>query len=199
MATLFESYTGCFKKYATFRGRSARQEYAVFTVANSVLSYVLGLIPANGSVLGLIPALFCLAIIIPWLAVAVRRLHDLNKSGWLLLVPYAVMIVAFIGGQVVKADSGNPTGWFVLLCISGIAMFIMSLWMLFAKGTEGSNRFGDDTLIPVPVVVSEMQPTPANNADDVRARLAQAERMFDEGLISEAEYETMRSGIIKDM
>ncbi|WP_312284683.1 DUF805 domain-containing protein [Yokenella regensburgei] len=191
MATLLESYTDCFKKYATFRGRSARQEYAVFTVANFVLSFVLGLIPVIGGLFGLV-------IIIPGLAVAVRRLHDLNRSGWLLLAPYAVMIVAFIG-LVATSESGNTTGWFVLLCISGIAVLVMSLWMLFAKGTAGSNRFGDDTLILAPVAAPEMQAVPANNADDVRERLAQAKKMFDEGLISEAEYETMRSGIIKDM
>lgn len=190
MATLVESYTDCFKKYATFRGRSARQEYVVFTVANFILSFVLGLIPVLGGV-------FALAIIIPGLAVAVRRLHDLNKSGWLLLAPYGVMIIGLIG-LLATLQSGNTAFWVVLLAVSGLAVLAMSLWMLFAPGTSGSNRFGDDPLNLPTSEFASVEP-PKSSADDVRERLAQAKKMFDEGLINDAEYETMRNSIIKDM
>ncbi|MRS16219.1 DUF805 domain-containing protein [Enterobacteriaceae bacterium RIT691] len=190
MATLVDSYVDCFKKYATFRGRSARKEYVVFTVTNFVLSFVLGLIPLVGGIWGL-------AILLPGLAVAVRRLHDLNKSGWLLLAPYGVMIIGFIG-LVINAESDNTTGWVMLLLVAGLAVLGMSLWMLFARGTTGSNRFGDDPLNPPASEFASVEPA-KTTADDVRERLAQAKKMFDDGLINEVEYETMRSSIIKDM
>ncbi|TDQ24657.1 uncharacterized membrane protein YhaH (DUF805 family) [Raoultella sp. BIGb0149] len=191
MATLLESYGNCFRKYATFRGRSARKEYAVFTVANFVLSAVLGLIPVIGG-------LFSLIIIIPGIAVAVRRLHDLNKSGWWLLAPFLILIIGLIGvaGTV---EEGGAAAWVWLMVAGGIMSLVMSIWLLFARGTDGSNRFGDVQQDNDGSAPPGAQSAPVSSAEDVRARLAQATKMRDDGTISESEYETMRSSIIKDI
>lgn len=191
MATLLESYGNCFRKYATFRGRSARKEYAVFTVANFVLSAVLGLIPVIGG-------LFSLIIIIPGIAVAVRRLHDLNKSGWWLLAPFLILIIGLIGvaGTV---EEGGAAAWVWLMVAGGIMSLVMSIWLLFARGTDGANRFGDVQQDNDGSAPPGAQSAPVSSAEDVRARLAQATKMRDDGTISESEYETMRSSIIKDI
>jgi uncharacterized membrane protein YhaH (DUF805 family) len=193
MATLLESYGNCFRKYATFRGRSARQEYVVFTIANFILSAILGLIPVVGGIFGLI-------IILPGLAVAVRRLHDLNKSGWWLLAPYGIMLIGLIG-IAATVEEGRAALWVWVIVLGGVAALVMSIWMIFTRGTIGSNRFGDE----------QNDDNSSNNApgagmagqtsaaDDVRDRLAQAKKMLDEGVISESEYDVMRSNIIKDM
>ncbi|MGE0970019.1 DUF805 domain-containing protein [Klebsiella sp. WOUb02] len=188
MATLLESYGNCFRKYATFRGRSARQEYAVFTVANFVLSAILGLIPVIGG-------LFSLIIIIPGIAVAVRRLHDLNRSGWWLLAPFLILIIGLIGvaGTV---EEGGAAAWVWLMVAGGVISLLMSIWLLFARGTAGVNRFGD---VQQDNNAAGAQSTSVSSADDVRERLAQATKMRDDGTISESEYETMRSSIIKDI
>ncbi|WP_045859277.1 DUF805 domain-containing protein [Raoultella terrigena] len=191
MATLLESYGNCFRKYATFRGRSARKEYAVFTVANFVLSAVLGLIPVIGG-------LFSLIIIIPGIAVAVRRLHDLNKSGWWLLAPFLILIIGLIGvaGTV---EEGGAAAWVWLMVAGGIMSLVMSIWLLFARGTDGANRFGDAQQDNDGSAPPGAQSAPVSSAEDVRERLAQATKMRDDGTISESEYETMRSSIIKDI
>ncbi|HBZ4241520.1 TPA: DUF805 domain-containing protein [Klebsiella aerogenes] len=188
MATLLESYGNCFRKYATFRGRSARQEYVVFTIANFILSATLGLIPVVGGIFGLI-------IIIPGIAVAVRRLHDLNKSGWWLLAPYGIMLIGLIG-IAATVEEGRAAVWVWVIALGGLAALVMSIWMIFTRGTVGSNRFGDE----------QNDDNSGGNtmgkssaADDVRERLAQAKKMLDDGVISASEYEVMRANIIKDM
>lgn len=77
---LKEWYLIPFKKYVDFEGRSSRMEFWTFVLVNLVISAILAnLLPYLGS-------LFSLAIIVPTIAVSVRRLHDVGQSGWLLLV-----------------------------------------------------------------------------------------------------------------
>lgn len=188
MATLLESYGNCFRKYATFRGRSARQEYVVFTIANFILSAILGLIPVVGGIFGII-------IIIPGIAVAVRRLHDLNKSGWWLLAPYGIMLIGLIG-IAATVEEGRAAVWVWVIALGGLAALVMSIWMIFTRGTIGSNRFGDEQNDDN---VGGNTMGKSSAADDVRDRLAQAKKMLDDGVISASEYEVMRANIIKDM
>ncbi|WP_285244535.1 DUF805 domain-containing protein [Pseudarthrobacter sp. fls2-241-R2A-127] len=101
-----------FKKYATFSGRASRSEYwwwnLVAAGVSVVLGFLLSLIPASGSdgqpigleaggVLALILlGLWLLGILVPSIALTVRRLHDSNKSGWW----YFISAVPFVGGIV---------------------------------------------------------------------------------------------------
>ena len=83
-----EAIKTCLSKYATFSGRASRSEYWYF----ALFTFLLGLIPILGYVAGL-------AFLIPDLAVAVRRLHDIGKSGWwylICLVPLVGAIVLLI-------------------------------------------------------------------------------------------------------
>ncbi|MDX9772620.1 MAG: DUF805 domain-containing protein [Bacteroidales bacterium] len=85
-------YLAVLKNYAGFSGRARRKEYWMFVLFNIIfaiiaviLDNVLGI--AFGSIgYGPIYGLYMLALIIPSLAVSVRRLHDVGKSGWMLLI-----------------------------------------------------------------------------------------------------------------
>jgi len=85
-------YLEAFKKYAVFNGRSRRKEYWYFVLFNSIISIVLAVIDAitgNFSAaagIGLLGGIYTLAILIPSLAVSVRRLHDTDRSGWWVLI-----------------------------------------------------------------------------------------------------------------
>ncbi len=95
-------YELALKKFAEFSGRSRRSEFWTFTLVNSaILSilYSIGLASINPYSPSM-PAtfymaiLFSLAILIPSLAVTVRRLHDTGRSGWMILVS----LIPIIGG-----------------------------------------------------------------------------------------------------
>lgn len=71
-----------FNKYATFSGRARRSEYWYFYLFNLLVSMGISMIPF----VNLLGGLWALAVLIPMLAVTVRRFHDIGKNGWWLLV-----------------------------------------------------------------------------------------------------------------
>ncbi len=89
------------KKYAVFSGRSRRKEYWYFALFVVVISIVLtiidGLIGAydRSTGAGLLSGIFSLAILIPSIAVSVRRLHDIDRTGWWVLISL-VPLIGFI-------------------------------------------------------------------------------------------------------
>ena len=130
------------RRYADFSGRSRRKEYWMFALLNFIIFIVLYAImilamgpsvmeammqveggmepvqPSSGmmagvGIAGVILGIYSLAIFIPSLAVTVRRLHDQDKSGWLILLGF----IPFVGG-------------------------IILLVFMLLEGTRGDNRFG---------------------------------------------------------
>ena len=95
-------YLQALKKYAVFSGRSRRMEYWYFVLFNIIVSIVLGAIDAllgtlgSGMGVGLLSGIYGLAILIPSLAVTVRRLHDIDRSGWWILIGLVPLIGAIV-------------------------------------------------------------------------------------------------------
>ncbi len=79
-------YLAVLRKYAVFSGRARRTEYWMFVLINLIVALVLGAIDGLLGSQGLLGGLYSLAVLIPSLAVAVRRLHDTNRSGWWILI-----------------------------------------------------------------------------------------------------------------
>ena len=107
------------KKYAEFKGRSRRKEYWFFILFYTLILIALTFIDVSVGTydaetqLGLISSIFMLAMLVPSLAVAVRRLHDTDRSGWWLLIA----LIPLIGAVVI-------------------------LVFMVLDGTPGDNRFG---------------------------------------------------------
>ncbi|QEE48572.1 DUF805 domain-containing protein [Flavobacterium alkalisoli] len=72
--------------YANFEGRARRSEYWYYTLMNILIIFTLAILTMVSSIFTFVYAIYALGVIIPGLAVAVRRLHDINKSGWFILV-----------------------------------------------------------------------------------------------------------------
>ena len=156
-----EAIKSVFSKYATFSGRARRSEFWYFFLFNFLVSFVLGLIPF----LSVVSGLWALAVLIPNLAVAVRRLHDIGKSGWTYLY-FLIPSFIFIGymfyfiinfafpyinaGYNVDADfitdllANNSKSLAIigaLMLISFVVGIIFLVWM--AKDSEpGENQWG---------------------------------------------------------
>ncbi len=96
-------YLAVLKKYTVFNGRARRKEYWYFVLLNTLIVFVLGIIE---DILGIAPhigesvlgGIFYLAVLIPTIAVGVRRMHDVNMSGWYLLIPIYNFILAVTEG-----------------------------------------------------------------------------------------------------
>jgi uncharacterized membrane protein YhaH (DUF805 family) len=156
------------KRYADFSGRSRRMEYWMFVLFQILLGVVFwfamtivggaalmagggaqSLVAAGGMVMILFAlyGLVSLALLIPAIAVGVRRLHDTNHSGWWLLAPLAPYCLTFIGISM-AASSGNPGGGAGLMIMLGAAgAFILAIVLfvfMLLDGTRGANRFGPD-------------------------------------------------------
>jgi uncharacterized membrane protein YhaH (DUF805 family) len=112
-----------FKKYATFSGRASRSEYWWWMLLSVVVSIVLNVIIGAGSstssygstggpgtaIGGILALIWGLGTIIPGLALAVRRLHDVNMSGWLLLIALVPLLgaVALLVFMILPSSPGG--------------------------------------------------------------------------------------------
>ena len=107
-----ESIGTCFRKYVDVNGRGSRSEFWYFQLFLFVLITISQFIDSTGTVYMVV----ALGTLLPSICATVRRLHDVNKSGW----------------------------WFLLVftCIGIIPLIIWEA----TKGTSGSNEHGDDPL-----------------------------------------------------
>src|SRR3569832_548918 len=84
-----EAIRVCFSKYADFRGRARRSEYWYFVLFCAIIRFV-------GIFLGPLSIILGLALLLPQLAVAVRRFHDTGRTGWWILGFYGYLFAAVI-------------------------------------------------------------------------------------------------------
>ena len=110
----FEYFVKVLKNYAVFEGRARRKEYWYYTLFASLISIALTFVDnaiAPNATTGVIGAIFSLGTIVPSIAVGVRRMHDVGKSGWYLLIPIYNLILACTNGDTGTNEYGtDPKG-----------------------------------------------------------------------------------------
>ena len=115
---VLENFIAVLKKYKIFTGRSGRREFWLFALGGFAVGLVLGIlsmIPLLGVIFTIVSVLFSLAILVPSIAVSIRRLHDTNRTGWMLL-----------------------------LCLIPIVGALIVLYFCILEGTAGDNQYGPD-------------------------------------------------------
>ena len=100
-------YMAVLKKYAEFSGRARRREYWMFVLINFLIGCGLGVIGALVHGLSFLSWLYSLAVLVPSIAVSVRRLHDTGRSGWWLLIGL-IPLIGLIVLIVFLATDGEP-------------------------------------------------------------------------------------------
>jgi uncharacterized membrane protein YhaH (DUF805 family) len=114
-----QAITSGFQNYVNFRGRAARSEFwywTLFSILASIVGALIDVALFGVAGLSVIQNLVGLALFLPGLAVSVRRLHDLDR-----------------------------TGWWMLIALTVIGIILLIVWDCM-RGTPGSNRFGPDPL-----------------------------------------------------
>jgi uncharacterized membrane protein YhaH (DUF805 family) len=101
-----EWYLKVLKNYAGFSGRARRKEYWMFFLFNVIASGVLWVLDALVGTAPFLGGLYFLAVVIPGIAVTVRRLHDTGRSGWWLLI-VLVPVIGSIALLVFMAQEGH--------------------------------------------------------------------------------------------
>jgi len=107
-------YLKVLKQYADFSGRARRKEYWMFTLFNVIFLYGLLLTGAalDSTVLMILGGIYLFGVLIPSLAVGVRRMHDIGKSGWYILVNFIPLIggIWFFILNITDSEAG-PNKW----------------------------------------------------------------------------------------
>ena len=112
MNEFLQEYLNVLSNYAGFSGRARRKEYWSFVLVNLVIMLAIGVVAGVLKFLGFLSPLYSLAVLVPSLAVSVRRLHDIGKSGWWVLiglVPLLGLIVMII--FTVKEGDHGPNAY----------------------------------------------------------------------------------------
>lgn len=139
-------------------GRSGRGEFWIGFLILFVLGWVLNFLHGIGHLIGLL-------LIYPWVCLYSKRLHDMGKSGWLAVIPFAVMIVGFgiafavgAGSAIMAmangghADMGVLAGAGMAVMVIGLALLVclaFLLWVGLTPSQPGDNAYG-----PPPVTAS---------------------------------------------
>jgi uncharacterized membrane protein YhaH (DUF805 family) len=90
---IWNYYVGVLKNYAKFDGRARRSEYWYYVLVNVIFIIALGLIS------DMLSNIYAFATLVPSIAVAIRRMHDVGKSGWYLLIPIYNLVLACTAGE----------------------------------------------------------------------------------------------------
>jgi len=146
----------CFEKYVNFTGRARRAEYwwfYLFSVLVRIGTSILDAAATQGGRFAPFSTLGSLALLLPWLAVWTRRMHDTNRSGfWVLGFCMGLLVLGIsLGVGLAMQEDTHSDGSVVLIGLSSVGLLGVLVWsivMLCLEGTRGPNRYGPDPLYP---------------------------------------------------
>lgn len=137
--TFFNSIRVGFNKFFDFSTRSNRAEYNYWFVFTLISGLILSIIDIFLPLF--LNSLFSLIVFIPSISVSIRRLHDINKSGWWIFFPATTVIFFILGFLIALAINSLFIG-ITILFVGFIPLIIFIYWTALKAGDLESNRFG---------------------------------------------------------
>jgi uncharacterized membrane protein YhaH (DUF805 family) len=141
---MFYYFLQALKKTFTFKGRARRKEYWSLMLAALIFGFVLGLIlvisGASEDTSNIYTAVFQLLLVIPSLAITVRRLHDIGKSGWFILSPGGALFLTIL----VTYLFDGLSFWYVYFAPFFVFFLFYHYLICIKKGDVGDNQYGPD-------------------------------------------------------
>jgi uncharacterized membrane protein YhaH (DUF805 family) len=138
--------------FISFKGRINRAKYwlaGLILFLISTVFNVLAYLAAYSTATQTVNALVSIPLLIFLCAIAIKRLHDRNKSGWYLLLFYGLPIVLFVASALVVEAPGGPS---IAAGVLALLSLIASIWTIIElgclKGSIGQNKYGPDPLAP---------------------------------------------------
>ena len=131
------------KQYADFKGRARRKEYWMFSLFSLIIGVIITLIEIiTGTFnylvnIGPLSALFSLLIFIPSISVNVRRLHDVGKSGWIIILPSFLFFITILFFGLIK----ERIDLFLIIPLAGSIWYLI---LMFRDSVPGSNQYGEN-------------------------------------------------------
>ncbi|MGB3417980.1 MAG: DUF805 domain-containing protein [Mesorhizobium sp.] len=166
------AYFDAMRRYATFSGRSTRSQYWLYTLISFLFLCIAGIFDvalgfADENVM-LITGIVYLAHFIPTIAVTVRRLHDTDRSGWWMLIPFVPVV--------------------------GLIAILIFLCM---PSTPGANRFGDPANSGTPAAGGQptIKGSGTSNASHLD-QLEKLASLRSSGAIDDSEFERMKATLL---
>ena len=179
-----EAIKSVFKNYANFRGRARRSEFWYFYLFNVIVNIALSIFSAFSNVLGVVDPeaqlilsllfglpsmIYSLAVFLPSMAVTVRRLHDIGKSGWYYLfplIPLGAIVILAVLAFIVSAGTGGSSAvgivmvvLYVIAIIVMIAFCVVLIVWLCRDSQPGENKWGPN---PKEIASEESNAAPQN-------------------------------------
>lgn len=178
-------YTRCMAGYVDFKGRSPRFDYWMFSLVVSAAYILMSVVTDNADapvLLQLIAVLLFIVHVLPMLAVGVRRIHDIDKTGWMMLISLIPLV----------------------------SLVMIYFWA--QPGTEGPNAYGPDpygndglirgpakfpTAVPIgPAGSVSVSAAAPSSSRDVVAEIERLVRLRSEGALSETEFDVLKAKVM---
>lgn len=146
-------YLKVLQEYTNFQGRARRTEYWMFILINLLFSLgflsldilILDHNPLEPTDIAILQTIYSLAVLLPTIAVSVRRLHDTNRSGWWVLIAFLPgLLGGFISGLNIVSSSIQT----ILSLVTFVGIIVLIVFFA-TEGHRGPNQYGPDPKNPV--------------------------------------------------